>query len=465
MHTPILNFVRGAFAISSDDVMVGLSGAMIRRNALHFLSLSVLLGTVLIGMRLIQVWNGEGAGSVSLSRVLFVEFGWVLVYGISICVLVFMKPKGRWCVWLSLAVVLFEGVMVMLRWGLGHDLGPSENTMVGVMIVLSLGASLLPWTPKQTLLVAGIWLIGSTATLIGVSREEGISMGGAIAGYVAVTVPGIMISFFRTTRIKDRFELDYFQSQYERINQELSAARAIHERAFPKPRTTGEVRFAYSYQPTTEIGGDYIFASVSDDDPESGLLIVLLDVSGHGIPAALTVNRLQGELMKVVGEQRRVGPAELIRELDRFISVTSPEDPVLVTGIAARVDPQAGMVSVANAGHPGALIREKSGRLIQIDATGPLMGIGADVDVDWEEEEHPFRRGDSLISFTDGITEAMNSQGDMFGIEGIREVIQTAWIEQGQRWPELIKRRVDSYCGGVVNDDMLIVDVYRPGVD
>ncbi len=50
----------------------------------------------------------------------------------------------------------------------------------------------------------------------------------------------------------------------------------------------------------------------------------------------------------------------------------------------------------------------------------------------------------------------------MFGMDGIRGVINSQWIEAGQRWPEMVRRSVDRYCEGVVLDDMLIVDVYRP---
>ncbi len=473
VHTPISKYFSTALAMSSEDLLAGTPNSVVRQNAVHFLTMSSLLGAVLILIRWMQLSGAEevvggegGVGGATLGGAVGVELGWLLMYLVSIGLVMYLKPNGTRCVQLTLAVVLLEGIVVMLRWSLGLDPGygggVEGNALVGVLIVLTLGASLLPWSPKQTIGLALVWIVGSTATLLAVTSGNDGSIVATILGYIFVTIPGIMVSFFRVTRIKDRFEVDYFQTQYERIHQELAAAKNIHERAFPQPRTAGDVRFAYSYRPMSQIGGDYLFASVRNDEPESPVLIVLLDVSGHGIPAALTVNQLQGELMQLVGENPSVGPGELLGSLDRYICLTSPENPVLVTGIAACFDPEKNLMKIANAGHPGALLRGASGGLVQIDATGPMMGIDPTADIRWEVEEHPFESKDSLIAFTDGITEAMDADGEMFGVEGIRKVIESGWIEPGQRWPELVRRSVDRYCEGVVNDDMLIVDVYRP---
>lgn len=466
MQTPIFNYFRSALSTSSRDLLAGTANAAVRRNAVHYFGMSMLLGGVLIVMRWMDQSNNEAGGEThgggTLSWAVLMEFGWVSIYLAAIGLILFLKPNGVWCVRMSLVVVVLEGIMVMLRWSVGLDPSPGGNALAGILIVLTLGASLLPWSPRQTLGLSLVWVLGSTGTLLAVRSGYELSIGAAVFGYFSVTVPGIMVSFFRTTRVRDKFERDYFQSRYERISQELASAKNIHERAFPRPRTVGDVRFAYSYRPMSQIGGDYLFASPQNESADSPVLIVLLDVSGHGIPAALTVNRLQGELMQMVGENPLIGPAELIAALDRYTCLTSPEQPVLVTGIAACVDPAKNTLRIANAGHPSALLRDRSGNITAIDATGPLMGIDPQMEIEWGEESFPFHAGDSLIAFTDGITEAMNSRREMFGMDGIRGVINSQWIEAGQRWPEMVRRSVDRYCEGVVLDDMLIVDVYRP---
>lgn len=467
MYAPILTFLKDALATRSADLLVGIPNSEIRRNAMHFLTMSMILGAVLIVIRWMHLSGIESLvgehRAVSVAGGIGLEIVWLTVYLVGLSVIWILKPAGVWVVRLTIVVVLLEGVVVMLRWSLGFDPGPGGNALAGILIVMTMGASLLPWAPRQALGLAAAWVIGATVTLLAVTPGDVVGIGVTVLSYFSVAVPGLMVSFFKTMRVKDRFEIDNLQTRYERINQELAAAKSIHEQAFPQPRTSGSVRFAYSYRPMSLIGGDYLFASFERGNPDSAVLVVLLDVSGHGIPAALTVNRLQGELMQFVGEHPATDPGALLSALNRYICLTCPEAPVLVSGVAVRVDPVADSIQVANAGHPGALLRGKSGNLTRIDATGPLMGIesGAGT-MDWGVEKFTFKPGDALVAFTDGLTEASDSGGGMFGISGIEESIRSRWLDPGQRWPELVQRSVDRYCEGVVNDDMLIVDVYRP---
>jgi stage II sporulation SpoE-like protein len=466
VRAKIIDFWKSAISTRTSDLLEGVEDSSVRQSGVQFLTMSVLLGAVLIAMRWMHLSSIElltGSNRViSLGGAIGLEFGWAFVYLVGLATIVWMKPSGIWATRLTAVVVVIEGVIALVRWSVGFDPGPGGNALAAILIVLTLGASLMPWTPRLTLSLSGAWILVATVTLVAVGPDEGVSLAASIFGYITVVVPANMVSFFRTTRVKDQFELRFLQTRYDGIEQELSAAKNIHERAFPQPRTMGQVRFAYSYRPMSQIGGDYLYASVLGESADASVLVVLLDVSGHGIPAALTANRLQGELMQLAGEDQSIEPDELLASLDRYICLTSPEAPVLVTGIAMRVDPKRDELRIANAGHPGALLRDSKGGIVEIDATGPLMGIDPGASMSWGLETMPFKAGDSLIAFTDGITEAMNSEREMFGSDGVRGAIQSGWIESGQRWPDLIRRAVDRYCEGVVKDDMLIVDVYRP---
>ncbi len=466
MRAKLLKFWKAAIATRTSDLLEGVEDATVRQSGVQFLSMSMLLGTVLIAMRWMHLSSIElltgSTRAISLGGAIGLELCWAMVYVSGLAIILGLKPSGIWSSRLTAIVVVLEGVIALVRWSVGFDPGPGGNALAAILIVLTLGASMMPWTPRLTLSLSGAWILVATVTLVLVGPDEGVSMIATIFGYITVVVPANMVSFFRTSRVRDRFELRFLQTRYDGIEQELSAAKNIHERAFPQPRTTGQVRFAYSYRPMSQIGGDYLYASVLGENADASALLVLLDVSGHGIPAALTANRLQGELMQLAGEDQGIEPDELLASLDRYICLTSPETPVLVTGIAIRVDPKKNELRIANAGHPSALLRDSSGGITEIDATGPLMGIDPSASTTWGLETLKFGAGDSLIAFTDGITEAMNARREMFGIQGVRGTIQSGWLESGQRWPELIRRAVDRYCEGAVNDDMLILDVYRP---
>src|SRR5690606_28540475 len=93
-------------------------------------------------------------------------------------------------------------------------------------------------------------------------------------------------------------------TRYGEFRRELTDARRIHESLFPKPKCEGDVHFLYLYEPMRQIGGDYLFVSCAptDDGRREMLSFVVIDVTGHGIPAALTVNRLHGELSRLFAE-------------------------------------------------------------------------------------------------------------------------------------------------------------------
>jgi sigma-B regulation protein RsbU (phosphoserine phosphatase) len=281
--------------------------------------------------------------------------------------------------------------------------------------------------------------------------------------YVVVTVPGVMISFFRSTRIQDQFDLRFIQTEYEQVREEILAAKSIHERAFPEARLDGAIRFQYIYKPMSQIGGDYLFASVMDPSSDkSPVTLVLFDVTGHGIAAALTANRLQGELARIIGEDPEVEPAALLTLLNRYVCLTLSDSAVLVTAIAMKADPSANTMTAANAGHPDGVVRLGSGELKHVEASSAPLGVVSDDGFMVTDQVYPFAAGDSMVAFTDGVTEARNKAGDFFGLEGIERVLAYEWVDTSQRWPENILNGVKQHRAGSATDDILIVELYRP---
>ncbi|MFO0873982.1 MAG: SpoIIE family protein phosphatase [Phycisphaerales bacterium] len=107
-------------------------------------------------------------------------------------------------------------------------------------------------------------------------------------------LPGVLLSWWRYSRFGERFLGRAMRSELDEMTRELSVARRIQDSFFPQPIRAGRVRFEYAYEPMRAIGGDFVFCHATDDG--SVVTIVLGDVTGHGIPAALAVNRLLGEL-------------------------------------------------------------------------------------------------------------------------------------------------------------------------
>lgn len=435
--------------------MENMSDAELRRNTAQFLGILSLLGIVII---LIQLM-GEHALSVAN---IALNLAWAGFYLAAAVMVYFVNLTKIWCIRLSLLVIVAEGVIAIVRWAVYKDATPADGTVIGVLIGLMMGAALLPWSPKQTIALSAMWIIGSITGLLLSSHGEGFSVPAAIFAYVAVTIPGTMISFFRMSRFQDQFELHFLQSQYNQVREDLQAAKNIHERGFPKPKSSGDLRFTYAYRPMSQIGGDSIFASIERaGEPETPVTLVLFDVTGHGISAALTANRLQGELMRITGEEPSIDPAELLRKMDRYVCLTLADSAVLVSAVAIYADPLKSLVRVANAGHPPPLLRTERGAVVRIAPSAPVLGVGLDQPFSPSVEEHPFGQGDSLIAYTDGVSESVLGSGRMYRVEGIEGVLEGSWIDQSKRWPTLILEDVENRRAGAASDDILIVELYR----
>jgi serine phosphatase RsbU (regulator of sigma subunit) len=442
--------------LDTSHLVKSLDEAEVRRNTAQFLGLLALLGIVVIIMQLMRVGSFDVA---------FITVGilWAAFYLIAAAVVYFGNPNKVWCVRISLLIITAEGLVAIVRWVIYQDPSPDADTIIGILIGLTLGALLLPWTPRQTLGLSSIWVFGASLSLLFTHHAEEFSIPASVFAYIAVTVPGIMISFFRSSRLQDQFKLHFLQTKYNEVREEVLAAKNIHERGFPKPKSSGDIRFTYIYRPMSQIGGDSIFASIErPGDAQSPVTLVLFDVTGHGLSAALTANRLQGELMRIMGEDPTIGPADLLTKLDRYVCLTLADAAVLVTAVAINADPKQGIIRIANAGHPAAILRNARGGIQRFDPTAPVLGVGVGDELKPTVEEHPFETGDSLIAYTDGVSEAaIDQSGQMYETSGVERVLQEDWTEQSQRWPEKILADVEKRRAGSASDDILIVELYR----
>lgn len=455
MYQQTRQLVDRVFDTESNRLIENMSDAEVRRNTAQFLGIMALLGLAVIIIRMMGA-NAFGAASLILN------FVWVGFYLGAAGFIYISNPNKVWCIRIALITIIVEGLIAITRWVVYHDPSPADATIIGVLLGLTLGALLLPWTPKQVLGVSLIWIVGSVVSLFLNEQSEDFSIPAAVFAYIAVTIPGTMISFFRMSRFQDQFELHFIQTQFEEVRQELQAAKSIHERAFPKPKSSGDLRFSYVYNPMSQIGGDSIFASIEQPgEVSSPVTLVLYDVTGHGLSAALTANRLQGELMRIMGEDPTIDPGELITKLDRYVCLTLADSAVLVTAVAMYANPKAGIIHVANAGHPAPILRNTRGATISFHSTSPVLGVGMGTQSKPQVEEHPFLPGDSIIAYTDGVSESLNAHGHLYTSQGVERVLKEDWRELNERWPEKILADVENRRAGPASDDILIVELYR----
>lgn len=324
----------------------------------------------------------------------------------------------------------------------------------------------IPWTWREAIrpLIPLLLVCAITALAI---------QGGGWAGRILfillsplVGVPGALVSWWRHSRFRDRFHLRMLRARHGEMQREMVDARRMHEALFPQPLREGPIRFHYCYQPMRAIGGDYLYAAASpgENGRPGALSVVVLDVTGHGVAAALTVNRLYGELERLFAERPDISPGEVLAALNRYVHLTLSKHSVYATALVMRFDAARDLVEWANAGHPPAFRRDAGGRIERLESTSPLLGVVGDDAFDPGEQHLRLGPGDTVIAYTDGAMDAAAQDGSRLRIDGLQRIIATASPDADDRgrWATAILRAIDHHRFGAATDDTLIVEVYRP---
>ncbi|HEX8502412.1 MAG TPA: SpoIIE family protein phosphatase [Pyrinomonadaceae bacterium] len=242
------------------------------------------------------------------------------------------------------------------------------------------------------------------------------------------------------------------QQQYEH---ELQLAREIQQRFQP---TAPPVVPGYELQgisfPSYQIGGDYYdFIPCAD----GRLVVALGDVSGKGTSAALLMSSLHAAVHAQVASCRPI--TETIGAVNRYLADNTPANR-FVTLFYAELDPVTGSLSFINAGHNPPIIAHDSGALEHLGAGGLPLGILPDFD--YREGRTQLRPGDTLVAYSDGVTETQNPAGEEFGTVRLQEVIAQNLDRSGAGLRDKIEAALSAFAQGTpAVDDITLVIVKR----
>jgi PAS domain S-box-containing protein len=239
--------------------------------------------------------------------------------------------------------------------------------------------------------------------------------------------------------------------RHRQMEQELQLAERVQQSLAPKGLTWGGVSVEAHYQPASSIGGDYGLVIPSDDR----LDVVVCDVSGHGISSALVANLIYSETMAQIERGAELG--SMLRHLNHFAVQNLASSNFFFTVAAVRLYHALGRLQFAGAGHPPAIVirRGQSPRLLE--STNMVLGLFEDA-VDTESSvETVLQRGDRAVIYTDGLTENFNSQREMLGVDGLKEILTEASTLPLDEMKSQILNRVAAWRNGPAADDVSLV--------
>jgi predicted ester cyclase len=211
--------------------------------------------------------------------------------------------------------------------------------------------------------------------------------------------------------------LDEEVRQRERVEQDLRVARRIQQASLPKEVPTLEGwEISPLYRPAREVGGDfYDFLEL----PNGHLGLVVGDATGKGVPAALVMSTTCGMLQAVSQASDPSSPGEMLRQVNEALSARTPAN-TFVTCFYAILDPKSGSLNFANAGHDLPYLH-RNGDAEELRARG--MPLGLMPGMGYEEKETILEAGGTAIFYSDGLVEAHDPKGEMFGFPRLRALV------------------------------------------
>jgi sigma-B regulation protein RsbU (phosphoserine phosphatase) len=248
---------------------------------------------------------------------------------------------------------------------------------------------------------------------------------------------------------------------------DLAMARQVQESflnrpqpVFPRDATpeTSALRFAHRYIPTTTLGGDF-FEVLQLSDTHCGVLVC--DVMGHGVRAGLLTALIRG----VVGElrDRALDPTHVLAELNHSLMpiVEHTGQPVFATVFFGVIDTTARTLVYGNAGHPPPLVRRAHDHtVLRLAPADPEPAAGLLGDFAYSQFECPFAPGDLFLGYTDGILEAADRAGAMFGEERLRQLLLTSDGISGSELSDRLLQQVQAHSGqSQFEDDVCLLAI------
>ncbi|HEX2989132.1 MAG TPA: PP2C family protein-serine/threonine phosphatase, partial [Anaerolineales bacterium] len=244
----------------------------------------------------------------------------------------------------------------------------------------------------------------------------------------------------------------YSNEERRRLEAELELSQVVQRALLPQqmPQIRGVELAAFS-RPSEIIGGDY-FDFFQFRDGTHGLVIA--DVSGHGVSAGMLMSSLQASIRMMAPDTD--SPAEILERINRFY-IHNIHFTTFVTVFLARFDPTTLTLTYVNAGHnPPALRRRERSEIVWLKPTAPAIGLSENFQA--RMDSIGFAAGDSLLMYTDGVTEVLDTGNEQFGQARLAELVQQYADRPAPDLLQAIRQAVGSFGGNrPLLDDVTMV--------
>ncbi|MFZ1083168.1 MAG: PP2C family protein-serine/threonine phosphatase [Candidatus Kryptoniota bacterium] len=232
----------------------------------------------------------------------------------------------------------------------------------------------------------------------------------------------------------------------QRLEEELNLAHTIQEKLLPKEMPNVPWCQVDTFHiPTKQVGGDYFDVIRLG---EFSLCVAIADVSGKGFPAALLMANLQSAFRALVAAQLPLG--EITQRLNNIVYENTDSDK-FITFFAAIYDSAANCLSYVNAGHNYPFLVKRGEEICRLDKGGLMLGVMKDIQYQTGQEK--IISGDLLYLFTDGVSEALNSNGEEFSEERLERALRLNSTFSASEILGIVRKEIALFVGDSPQSD------------
>lgn len=325
-----------------------------------------------------------------------------------------------------------------------------------VLLAFMVSVLLMPWSAVETAFI-GIFTL---SIFIVVYRHYNVMVNDEIFGInivllvISVIVAVLVKRSEDILRKKGFVARDEVEGKNAIMTKELELANKIHRSIIPVSMKNELVDIAVSCKPMVYMGGDYAKFHFIDKER---LMLIVADVTGHGVSSALLVNRVHTEIERLLRDDP--DPGKLLKTLDEFINKDFGKMGYYLSAFCGLLDFSRKRLVYSNHGHPPQMLLQSAGnKIILMEAQTLMMGIGMDASALYSAET-PFAKGDRLILFTDGVIEAKDKGGELFGYERLEEFVKRNAGMDVVEFNTGLAKRLDEFQSGIQNDDIFLLTI------
>jgi len=266
----------------------------------------------------------------------------------------------------------------------------------------------------------------------------------------------VVFKYFDERRRREQFLLRKDVDEKNQImERELELAKRVHRSLIPKSFANEKVDIAVTYLPVFYVGGDYAKFEFLDQDR---LLIFIMDITGHGVSAALLVNRLHAEVMSLTKTMNH--PGELLRELDLFVHKAFEGTHKFLTACACLLDFKHQKLLYSNFGHPPQILYQSKTQDIQwLKPQRHMIGVQASKTDGMHETDVTFETGDRILLFTDGVLEVKGKGNEFYGEKRLERFIKESNNLKSERFNQRLIENLEGFKSSPFADDIFLLNI------